>query len=276
MSLEPGDELLTHLYKYRANNDRTLDFLRTRQMYFSFPDEFNDPFDCKLVMDASGSDQDIKNWLSKLPHPDSVKRVVFDQIKNEGIKQEILDQHEKATYKAIIVYCLSEKKDNGLMWSHYSSSHQGVCIGFKTDIVGNSVCIKFSDADLPKLGYLFNSGYIPVTKVQYSDKRPSPYNIFRGTAEDVKPFLLQKDKSWEYEAERRISLTYPILGKKLIEVDKNSISEVYLGSKIDDDFSSKVKELLRTEYLEQGFPIKVYSTQCSRNSFGLEFTEITP
>ena len=48
MALEDGDDKIQRLYKYRPDNEHTLDILRNNELYFSFVEEINDPCDCRV------------------------------------------------------------------------------------------------------------------------------------------------------------------------------------------------------------------------------------
>lgn len=75
------------------------------------------------------------------------------------------------------VYCLSERCDLSLMWSHYTASHTGICLEF--------------DA--------LAAPFIHAAKVIY---RPT-YPAFDITAPGYEP-LITKSDVWAYEAEWRI------------------------------------------------------------------------
>ncbi len=42
----------------------------------------------------------------------------------------LIESMYKQTIKKFGVYCLSEKKDDILMWSHYSNGHKRLCIEY--------------------------------------------------------------------------------------------------------------------------------------------------
>ena len=67
MALEPGDEILKRLFKYRDDSDRTLEFLRIREAFFPFPSQINDPFDCKFPLSFDCTDFEMFQWISNLP-----------------------------------------------------------------------------------------------------------------------------------------------------------------------------------------------------------------
>lgn len=122
------------------------------------PHDFNDPFEFKPVISTVATqeefndvfektiDEKIEEELSKIPH-ELAKQIskkdleaTICQILTDN--QDKLDAHlvnsakqvsniyNEKSNELIGVLCLTEKKDNLLMWSHYANSHKGFCIKF--------------------------------------------------------------------------------------------------------------------------------------------------
>mgnify|MGYP003805798179 CR=1 FL=1 len=89
------------LYKYRSLYDKNFEYTRCiftqNTIYFAHPDDFNDPFDCKI------------------PPVENSLRHFITRHQNFG------------------VFSLSENYSNILMWGHYADSHKGICIGFDSE-----------------------------------------------------------------------------------------------------------------------------------------------
>ncbi|PWX18316.1 hypothetical protein CYK65_11810 [Clostridium perfringens] len=45
--------------------------------------------------------------------------------------------HMENLINQIAIVCLSEEKDNILMWSHYAKNHQGICIEYDYNDISN-------------------------------------------------------------------------------------------------------------------------------------------
>jgi hypothetical protein len=88
---------------------------------------------------------------------------------------------EREMYAAICkqyrVYCLTEKPDSQLMWSHYAQAHAGMCLEFDTS------------------GFPFRAS----TKVEYLAEYPT-YDL---PTVGYEP-LITKSAEWAYEAEWRL------------------------------------------------------------------------
>lgn len=96
------------IYKYRPIDEWTERLVARRELYFSPPSKFNDPFDCRVKVSSDGLGF----------HQDAIKRF-YEFVQQTG------------------VFCLSNlSPENVLMWSHYAEQHKGVCLKFDTTVGG--------------------------------------------------------------------------------------------------------------------------------------------
>lgn len=98
------------LYKYQTVNKNSISCLVNKFVWFSSPNDFNDPYDTAII------DNDFLSSIN---------------FNNEKI------------------YCLSSKKDSFLMWSHYCDSHRGFCIEF-TDYTDQEIFELKNNGVFPK------------------------------------------------------------------------------------------------------------------------------
>ena len=269
-----GDKRDTFLYKYRPDNDHTLQMLKNQELYFSFPRDFNDPFDCRILVDFSGGDDNGLRALAKkhrIPEPllqgalEGLRSIDFDA-------NEIEQKYSKTNFDTYIIYCISEVRDNIQMWSHYAKSHRGICVGFETAIQDNLLFIKIDD---PKHypNDLLSRGLLPIFKVEYSDKCPEPYKYF-DDSEHLLTFLQTKAESWRYEQEHRIILPYGEINRNIIRFDKSALKELLLGCNIQDKFRQQVLELIANEYLSNGYSVDVFQSHLSTSRYELDIEKI--
>jgi hypothetical protein len=150
MALRQGDEKVKRLYKYRQDNDHTLQILKNQELYFPFVKDFNDPFDCRVMVDWNGSDENNWRALAEREYiPEPIRQGALEGLRSIGFDANKIKQlYDKSEFKTVVIYCLSEIRDNILMWSHYTNSHRGICLGFETSIQDNSLCIKHNDPDI--------------------------------------------------------------------------------------------------------------------------------
>ncbi|SAK91593.1 hypothetical protein AWB78_04938 [Caballeronia calidae] len=89
---------------------------------------------------------------------------------------------ERDFIESLGVLCLTDKKDDVLMWAHYAGNHRGVCVGF------DSGAEPFDTA----------------RKVSYSEQRVAISDDHRSDDEQlVQIALLTKSTHWKYEREWR-------------------------------------------------------------------------
>ncbi len=109
------------LYKYRSLEGtalaNSLSIISKNEVYFSRPEELNDPFECQARVDTS------------------TLRAQFSELKHEDVELE--EAIRRDWRRKLRVFCLCEMFSNQLMWSHYADNHRGICIGFSTTQMGN-------------------------------------------------------------------------------------------------------------------------------------------
>lgn len=134
------------LFKYQAFTPDALSNLASRQIWFSRPAKFNDPFDCAIRVDQGPiSDSDYQR-LYEFSRNESGNPAGFDAqytplaSKNMEFRKQIqtglgaaVENQKRITLNENGVCCFSARNNEILMWSHYADSHKGFCLGFKTD-----------------------------------------------------------------------------------------------------------------------------------------------
>jgi hypothetical protein len=181
---------LFHYQKLRE--DYLVTLLAERRVKLSQPDAFNDPWDCRVhfsVPRDRGERQRLVQWLT------DENRKIFPSVARHQRRRRahelkakptheletIFLEWEQRMYRVLCelhrVYCLSERCDSSLMWSHYTNKHQGICLEF------DALAAPFTHA----------------AKVIYR----ATYPAFDVTAPGTEP-LLTKSDVWRYESEWRI------------------------------------------------------------------------
>ncbi|WP_323083193.1 MULTISPECIES: DUF2971 domain-containing protein [Klebsiella pneumoniae complex] len=238
------------LYKYIGNHDNEVTirclkyFLEDGTIRASNPSSFNDPSELKIDLDVNTTRSIAKKRHRKEGHNKSNFDQWFDglnkakQASVEATRRQLMSRHG--------VICLTRNPDNYLMWSHYSASHTGFCIGFDDDFVGtiDNVALAMS--------------------VEYSEKVPV-YNYF--TDPDIelsKKIFFTKHKCWSYENEYRVIVD----SQGIKKFNKSHIKEVVLGT-----HAPRELELYARTFLDTG--IKIYKMKSPYNTYSLVKTEIT-
>lgn len=154
----------TTLYKYRSTR-RVMEFLGNGQLMFATSDTFNDPYECKLIIDTSIDGKPGK-WTETI-----------EQIAKESI--------ENVIWSCGIFSCTTEY-DNIPMWAHYADNHQGCCLEFDVtkDLDFFNFPMKVSyDNTYPSCHY-FKDG--------------------KTDTKEIVMALFHKSEAWSYEHEVRV------------------------------------------------------------------------
>ena len=144
------------LYKYCAFNVNTLHLLKEATIYFADPMKFNDPLDCSpsIVTDTSLPVLEklfLKMFVAKAEATEDSRSLALQALRDERYQSTQYGNYEsdpdaETYYRSSLgqcilalireefashgVFCLAEKKDCPLMWSHYGAEHQGICIEY--------------------------------------------------------------------------------------------------------------------------------------------------
>jgi len=209
------------LYKY-VSPELWDKILKAKQIRFTQPNIFNDPFEMQPFYESLAEDPEIQKNLNETESKNVLENLFAEQypslpaeIQNlvprefltvfaemvaplavnhapellDGFTQAIRSGFYKGFNENIGVLALTEKPDNLLMWAHYAQNHKGFVLEFDSEH-------KYFHQQLSSSDELRH-----IHKVRYSDKRP---NIRISTFEDATDIFLTKSKEWEYEQEWRI------------------------------------------------------------------------
>jgi len=226
------------LYKYQEFAPHTLENLVRRQIWFSKPETFNDPFDCAIpIADSSASDADWERELQAYKEDreiqDSTLADFFPNGSRDPEVREVVRQAyehtarewQERTRTRHGVCCFSSVNSDLLMWGHYADKHRGLCLGFRTD----------------------TPLFVKLHPVQYSTEVPeqNPTEPFCGTTESpyelLRKFLLVKSQCWAYEQEWRL---VHVEGNKAYGYGAGDLVAVYFGLEMPEAWREVVGKLL--------------------------------
>ena len=236
-----------HLYHYCVFNEYSKNLFTASEIFFSYPLSFNDPFDCQIrpFDNQEIEDKDLKAYLEKCKGKHNLSRRHIDLMMKSPKRKDVLRNIGLSFAENIGVYCLTERKENILMWSHYANNHKGFCLEFKTD------CKFFGRAQ----------------KIIYSEDYPN-FNFFKSTQKQTaKAMLLTKASDWSYEKEWRIVDHEDGAGLKTYP--KNSLTGVILGCRIEEENKKTILEWLS----RLGTAVNVHQAKQSKSAFKLDVIE---
>lgn len=270
MKTEETEEIL--FYRYQKIDEFTKDNLKKNVLYFNDPENFNDPFDCKIDVIFQGTKED---WSLFFLRYNSDPRKIDQWIREKKVKRkknlylldltkfdnELRGFFEKSYYR---VCCFSATKFNILMWSHYAKDHQGICLCFKTHKIGNGQFIT-----------LDSKPYI-LYPIEYVKEKPNKVNMLYGEQyQELMDFFTKKNEDWIYEKEYRI-----IIKKTEFKQDytktfkKEDLEGVIFGLNTKAEKIKEIYEIIDTYYLKQGVKVNFYRTYKKHGEFAIEVKKI--
>lgn len=288
----------TSFYKYYTSTT-ALAVLENGTTRWSAPKLFNDPFDLpsqmhysfsgeeaahalidKLILMAYGDAPivgDKNNQYIKLCEAFSLShnkppRKVFRKTLSKTIvevskKFSIFKEKNNLKLSRIrdecAIFCVTEAKDNLLMWAHYAENHTGCvvklrCIEGADQFLHYAQKVKYVDSYPVILGL---SAYVRKLLGQ-STKELTPDEL-------VDKFTLTKSKHWEYEQEWRVvsGLKDTEAGYDYWNLLENEIEEVYIGCKANANFVNKLLILLNNSYPN----VSVFLAKNNMQNYSLSF-----
>ena len=246
------------LFAFRKCNEYLYKSLINEQLNLSSPSEFNDSFDCPILVLLKMYEDDVNKLILKA-YNDSLKVSCFMRnIKLLPEKNEngnwITDDNGNPIYKKKHDIDADEYL-NGLMWAHYADFHKGICIKYHFNEKMTNMIV-----DSDKIISYFRD-------IKYSDKDMSKYSNKDSISVEDSFFL--KGKNWEYENELRY-LYFDIDGtEKHKQIDSpNCIEAVYFGVKCSQADKDTIMKILKDQKLI------AYDLQDNRTEKDIEFYQI--
>ncbi|WP_217522069.1 DUF2971 domain-containing protein [Vibrio metschnikovii] len=285
-----NNNLPKSIYKYRVVNENSIKNLEEDTIWLADPSSFNDPYDCAHSVDFSrvhkyrnsaffseyfegeGSDiklnKEQKDEVSTSEDPISYLidilfsektlqqreefKSIFSDTQN-AMHMNMSHQNSKIIASGFKLCSFSERNDSILMWSHYSSYHQGFCIEYDIE------SIPYSD---------YRRRFLYPTI--YSDEMFDATEHFMRDIDDenfnnlyLSLAALIKARDWEYEKEWRLVFANSVFEKeRAYKMGKPKM--VYLGAKIGQLEQEKLLEICSRREI----PVK--KMRPKYNSFTLE------
>lgn len=233
-------------FKYRSLKDLyTKEIFEMRELWYSAPKDFNDPFDCNLPLNCDGlTDKEIEDFnigiakqMGRRLSSDELKGAT-DTVKSGRINQ-LLVKWRKDCYVDSSVCCFSHLRDSIQMFSHYADGHKGICIEFLFSVLDMPTGISVAQQ-------MFGSARIVPFDVVYQEEFPE-LNFLELSALELKELARNlfgiKAKGWGHENEFRIFRH--LLPAGPVPFAPQILKRVILGAKTGDKEMDLVKGWLK-------------------------------
>ncbi len=289
-------------FKY-ASASTVLAILESRSVRYSSPLTFNDPFDFQSGLhsdfEISTFHEKVLDKLEEYaaapaipPVDDSdpwgkTVNIVRQYYPTRGFPREELRQltadlfevlveqieilrkkyqeHWRLLLPGLRVFCVSEERDDLLMWAHYAKDHTGAVFEF----------LSLPDEENP----------LSVARpIQYVSSPPSFFterewldHIWSVKKLEMHEFYQRyayyKSENWAYEREWRV--WYPITPppERLYEdmpIRQSEFASLYIGCRADPEFVAKA-----AQFAKAAFPnVRIYKAEKREDIYALDYTEI--
>jgi hypothetical protein len=257
------------LYKYRAFNANTLRLLSQAEIYYANPAHFNDPMDCRPVIEVDTDLKTLEKVCYRLLVLSRGKDAANACIQNhrymsteygdyktdpdaarsytEDLRREI-SEFVDAEMRKHGVLSLAKRWNCPLMWSHYADEHRGLCIEYDTkdNQCEGLRCVNYDVSGSIKVSDILR------WKIEKSKEADRSIR---------EAFFYAKARDWRYEREWRD--VRKEIGTR--ESTFRSISAVYFGLRCDTAVSTSVVML----FGNSATPIKFFRLYRDQDSFQL-------
>lgn len=271
-------------YKFRAFDQRALEILINRELYFAAPHTLNDPLDNQL-------DIEKEYELAQVP-------LIYIEEAEQRLRQlfllNLLNSHRfttkdggKINFNQAIqrfiassgILSLSKTVTDALLWSHYAAGHTGIAIGIETDLLPQNEIQDSADVtycDTPPYSKLFKKLVEDIGKfVKPWDNEREPYPdsvaddfYTKQIAHMVQANRYTKSKRWSYEEEYRVVRDEP----GFVNFPSTALKEVIFGQRTEAKNIRTIMNLLRDEEWKH---VKFFSARPMPGTFQLSLSPIT-
>ncbi len=266
---------------------------------WSSPLEFNDPFDNQFDLHLDEDKEEIARQLSEtllkyVTNDDPVtnllsprmaeyieylRKVVKESgkqfseedlmrlregsregVRNADIMAPELNRSLHSKLADTSIFCMSESKDNLLMWAHYAENHTGAVIKF----------LNILEVDSPL-------DVAQAQEVKYSDTMPTLKNedmfgFDNSISRIISHITLTKGMDWAYEKEWRIVSSMRDKNKKseIIPFAPEEVGAVYLGCKMEPILRQEIIGITVSAYPKA----EIYQAYKHEKEFSLKFEKV--
>lgn len=267
------------VYKYL--DSARVGFLEDGLIRFSQPGALNDPYECLPAVPDELIDAGIQHLRRQviadyLPSPgddratrrrkaskfkSALAKVEKSSLTSPAVlREKFFESTNKRMNDGLGILSLSRRWNSALMWSHYTGSYTGFCVGFER---GHS----FFEGVADKNGEKF-----PINPVRYSEERMKVLGRKFNAIESV-AVLLTKSIDWSYEEEERLVSTlqaadkivdlkpYPV---HLFKVPSDCIAELTVGHRAHPTLKRAILKAAKS------LKVPAFETKISDLSFDVE------
>jgi hypothetical protein len=237
-------------FKFNPSSHQTLEALKESQLYFSDPDNFNDPLDAKanLIEVSFNSKDDFRKLIersrSKIGDVEYNNTLSSDQ---DVLKSQVIEMYQGLIVERVNkmgVCCFSKNLYNNVMWNFYADHHMGFVMEFYPEIMDNKPF-----------------------HITYTNSFPTINALEIGTLRtEVILSKIYGFKSIEWQHEQEVRLITD--GKDILkQFNPKYLKNIYLGFKSSDMTIQAIDNILKaTKYGN----VNLFRMKIRKNSYQLD------
>ncbi|MUL11875.1 DUF2971 domain-containing protein [Aliivibrio fischeri] len=249
------------LYKYcpvydfdKLNEEYAIINVLSNQVTFSTRSNFNDLFDSKVDFKIP-TRIELKRMHSILKGKS--KRDFKEVFLGETGKNNFIDlkQRINEVFDKYLFFCLADKADNNLMWSHYANSHKGFCLEWDASKM-NAEPVIYQDK---------------IAQVELLDTIKMQFGLLDDgqVGQNIWGALKVKLNEWKYEGEYRVKLGND--QKQLIQMQNEKFALVlYEPSLIKSIIFGCRMDKRVIDYLDENLPTHITRKYAKERSSTIE------
>ena len=208
-----------YAFRYRADNDYTIDEIENNYIYFANRDQLNDPFDSSPayieLTQSKGELELLQSEMLKVTNDPLIKDYITGTNGLEEI-QKVAQEKMEQYILSFGIACFSMYQGNYNLWANYANNYEGVCLQFN---------VEFDPT--------FFHNLLPVFYVSELKKREfKPITQENGFID----LLYHKLDHWNTEKELRLIKSNP--GKQ--HYNKKALRNIIVGFNADDEYVKKL------------------------------------
>lgn len=262
--------------KEKLEQQLPLNILFQNSFHFSYPREFNDPYDSHVFCRYEGTKEEWETYFTQNPN-DELRSAIRGVNYDPDTIDEILRHVNSEFHDTDIACCFTRKRNNILLWSHYASNHKGICLGFKSTIINGEHYFEMDE----QTHFGENPYFALLKEIEYVKARPNKINPVKKAYYNIEKFHITKRNTWKYEKEYRMLIKASLFNdaknhysKLNYKYKKRILKEVIFGVNTDTELQENIIAFVRENYISEGIPVKIYKAVKRKYSYGLDFIRI--
>jgi len=260
----PWPDLMYSYRPTRGDVKREAEVLLENKIWFSTPDQFNDPFELQPHFHFAPSYQPEESVINAFTQqlPNGLRDLV-----EAGIRSRFQDVSARAAMEQDVraellqslgrtsIACFAESDLQIRMWSYYASSHKGVCFGFNFDEPWICGAMWIGPEKV-----VYQPEYPAIQLVAVNDKHPD--------ADARMKALLTKAEEWSGEREWRCLRPDTPSGHQAFPV--GSLKKLVFGARIEREHREAMLSLVK----QRSAPVEIFQARVAPDRFELTLERV--